>query len=90
MPEFFFSFFFKSGWSLNPLHLLSYSEWLQREKRGAAVSVYGLAGPRGTGAPHSVPGLPETGESLQSSRCRAHGGTLQVRNAMVSRKHPEA
>lgn len=67
-----------------------YSERLQREERGEAVPVHSLARPRGARAPHSVPGLPETGESLQSSRCRAHGGTLQVKNNMVSQKHPEA
>lgn len=72
------------------LSLPSYSERLQREERGEAVPVHSLAGPRGARAPHSVPSLPETGESLQSSRCRAHGGTLQVRNNMVSQKHPEA
>lgn len=67
-----------------------YSERLQREERGEAVPVHGLAGPRGARAPHSVPGLPPTGESLQSSRCRAHGGALQVRNNTISQKHPEA
>lgn len=61
-----------------------YSEWLQWEERGEAVPVHSLARPRGTRTPHAVPGLPETSESLQSPRCRAHGGTLQVRNNMVS------
>lgn len=66
------------------------SERLQREEGGEAVPVHGLARPRGARAPHSVPGLPQTGEIMQSSRCRAHGGTLQVRNKMVSWKHPQA
>lgn len=60
------------------------SERLQREEGGEAVPVHGLARPWGARAPHSVPGLPQTGEIVQSSRCRAHGGTLQVRNNMVS------
>lgn len=69
------------------LSLCLYSEWLQWEERGEAVPVHSLARPRGTRAPYSVLSLLETGESLQSSRCRAHGGALQVGNNTVLQKY---
>lgn len=68
------------------LSLCPYSEWLQWEERGEAVPVHGLAWPRGTRAPYSVLSLLETSESLQSSRCRAHGGALQVGNKTTLQK----
>lgn len=54
------------------------TERLQREERGEAVPVHGLARPRGARVSHTHPGLPSAGKGLQSSRRRAHGGPLQV------------
>lgn len=61
-------------------------ERLQREEGGETVPVHGLARPRGSRAPHPLPGLPQAGEIVQSSRRGAHGGTLQVRNDVVAGK----
>lgn len=79
---------FKVGGASAPRHaaaseadrssLLPPPERLQREEGGEAVPVHGLAGPRGARAPNPVPGLPKTGEGLQPSGRRAHGGALQV------------
>lgn len=53
-------------------------EWLQWEERGETVPVHGLARPWRARVPHPHPGLPTAGKDMQSSRCRAHGGPLQV------------
>lgn len=54
------------------------TEWFQWEERGETVPVYGLARPWGARVSHSHSGLPTASKGLQSSRCRAYGGPLQV------------
>lgn len=49
-----------------------------REKRGSSIPVHSLAGSGGARTSHSIPGLPETGQGVQSARCRTHCGSLQV------------
>lgn len=54
------------------------AEWEWWEKGGSSVPVYSMARSGGSWTSHSLPGLPQTGKSLQPPRRRTHCGPLQV------------
>lgn len=60
-------------------------EWEWREKGGSSVPVYSMARSGGTWTPHSLPGLPQTGQSLQPPRRWTHCGPLQVTSTELSK-----